>query len=178
MASGAWYAAAVKSAFDKGLMQGTSDSTFAPDGLVTRAQVFQTLYNMEGKPAVSGTGAFSDVKADDWYQAAAAWAGDQGLVSGAVFQGGEVLKRAQLATIVAAYCEGKGYAAEGGMAVREAPDYASVPEADLHGVGYCFDAKIMVGDESGKLNPDGQLSRAQWAQVLANIDAFAAAQKA
>ena len=77
-----------------------------------------------------------------------------------------------LATIVANYCQSKDLAVEGGMAVKEAPDYDQVPEADVAGVGYCFEAGIMTGNEAGALVPAGQLTRAEWAQVLVNLEAF------
>ena len=55
----AWYAEAVDYVIDNGIMGSTvaDAKVFAPNGTVTRATVFQTLYNMEGKPAVSDTAA-------------------------------------------------------------------------------------------------------------------------
>lgn len=46
-------------------------------GMVTRATVFQTLYNAQGKPEVGET-TFADVKGK-WYASAAAWAEEVGL---------------------------------------------------------------------------------------------------
>ena len=48
----AWYAEAVHYVIENGIMGSTSTEAkvFTPNGTVTRATVFQTLYNMEGQP--------------------------------------------------------------------------------------------------------------------------------
>ncbi len=49
----AWYAQAVEYCRENGLMAGTSDITFAPEGTLTRAMLAAILYRMSGTPAVS-----------------------------------------------------------------------------------------------------------------------------
>ena len=58
----AWYAEAVTYVIENGIMGSTSTDAklFAPDGTVTRATVYQTLYNMEGRPAVEEGASFAD----------------------------------------------------------------------------------------------------------------------
>ena len=70
VAEDAWYAPAVAYAAEKGLMAGTGADKFSPDGTVTRGTVFQTLYNLAGKPEAGET-SFVDVEGK-WYAAAAA----------------------------------------------------------------------------------------------------------
>ena len=55
------------------------------------------------------------------------------------------------------------------MAMKEAPDYDSIPAADLEGMTFCYYGKVMTGDQKGNLNPNGQLTRAEFAQVLKNF---------
>ena len=64
MAADAWYFDAVRYVFENGVMNGMSRTTFSPDTNLTRAQMVQILYNLEGRPAVSGSG-FADVAADE-----------------------------------------------------------------------------------------------------------------
>ena len=45
-----WYALAVEYVYSHGLMNGTSPTTFEPNGILTRAQVAQVLYNLEDTP--------------------------------------------------------------------------------------------------------------------------------
>ena len=57
-----WYVPYVNYVMEKQLMAGTSATTFAPEGTVTRAQYVQVLYALAGKPNVSGATAFNDLK--------------------------------------------------------------------------------------------------------------------
>ena len=52
--AGSWYADAVEYVRDNGLMRGTSDTAFDPEGTMTRAMLAQALYRAAGSPAVSG----------------------------------------------------------------------------------------------------------------------------
>ena len=53
-----WFCGAVQTAFDKGYMSGTSNTTFVPRGATTRAAFVQTLYAKAGSPSVSSTNPF------------------------------------------------------------------------------------------------------------------------
>ena len=77
----AWYAPAVKYAVSKGLMKGTGDDTFDPEGPVTRATVITVLYRIAGSPAVTGDCPFTDLT-DNWYKAAVQWAYETGVTNG------------------------------------------------------------------------------------------------
>ncbi len=76
------YTDAVAWCYEKGLMNGVSDTSFDPEGTLTRAMVATVLYRAEGEPAVTGAPAFTDVRADRWYSDAIVWANAQGIVQG------------------------------------------------------------------------------------------------
>ena len=78
----AYYAKAVAWAVENGITDGTSDTTFAPGTICTRAQGAALLYRAAGSPAVSGSAAFTDVPADAYYADAAAWAEQKGITGG------------------------------------------------------------------------------------------------
>lgn len=78
----ACYAKAVAWAVENGITEGTSDTTFAPGTICTRAQGAALLYRAAGSPAVSGSAAFTDVPADAYYADAAAWAEQKGITDG------------------------------------------------------------------------------------------------
>ncbi|UQT49972.1 S-layer homology domain-containing protein [Flavonifractor plautii] len=69
--TGSWYYNAAVYALDNGIMNGTNKG-FEPTGTVTRATVYQTLYNMEGKPAVEKTTVTGTE--GEWYANAINWA--------------------------------------------------------------------------------------------------------
>ena len=68
--------------FENGITEGTSDTTFAPGTICTRAQGAALLYRAAGSPAVSGSAAFTDVPADAYYADAATWAEQKGITGG------------------------------------------------------------------------------------------------
>ena len=80
--SGSYYEKAVLWAVENGITEGTSDTTFAPGIICTRAQGAALLYRAAGSPAVSGSAAFTDVPADAYYADAAAWAEQKGITGG------------------------------------------------------------------------------------------------
>ncbi|UQT48106.1 S-layer homology domain-containing protein [Flavonifractor plautii] len=48
--SGDWFYDAVAYVYDKGMMEGTTDTTFAPTMNLTRSMIAQVLYNLEERP--------------------------------------------------------------------------------------------------------------------------------
>ncbi len=79
---GAWYAGAVASLKEQGLMEGMGDGRFAPENAFTRAQLAMVLYRMAGCPAVSGDDEFTDTYAGAWYSDAIVWASQNHVVEG------------------------------------------------------------------------------------------------
>ena len=53
-----------------------------------------------------------------------------------------------------------------GMAVKEAPDYAEIPELYRDGASFCFESGIMTGDSQHHLRPYDSISRQEFAAVL------------
>ena len=91
-----------------GLMLGTSDTTFTPDAVTTRAMVVTTLYRIAGSPAVNGTNKFSDVEEGSWYYDAVIWANENGIVLGydnGKFGTDDNITREQFATIMYRYAK-------------------------------------------------------------------------
>ena len=80
--AGAAYAEAVNYCKANNLMTGTSDTTFSPDGTLTRAMMVTVLHRLAGKPAAASTASFTDVAAGKWYTDAIAWANSKGIVLG------------------------------------------------------------------------------------------------
>ena len=62
-----WAAADIQYAAERGLFQGTSDTTFAPNANMNRAMLATVLYRYAGSPDVSGVTPYVDVTAGQWY---------------------------------------------------------------------------------------------------------------
>ena len=102
VAEDAYYAQAVLWAVENGITKGTSETTFSPDQTCTRAHAVAFLYRLAGSPAVTGS-SFQDVTADAYYNAAVAWAVQQGITKGTsetTFSPNETCTRAQIVTFL------------------------------------------------------------------------------
>ena len=169
VAEKAWYADAVSYVTAEGIMSGTGKTTFSPAATVTRGMVIQTLYNLAGAPAVDAKTSFTDLDGK-WYGTAAVWAEQEGLAAvpaDKTFAGDRTITRAELAVLLSRYAALTGVTSEeGGMAMREAPDYDQIPSWALEGMSFCYYADILKGDSRGYLNPNGAAQRAELAQIL------------
>ena len=169
VAENAWYADAVSYVTAEGIMSGTGKTTFSPAATVTRGMVIQTLYNLAGAPAVDAKTSFTDLDGK-WYGTASVWAEQEGLAAvpaDKTFAGDRTITRAELAVLLSRYAALTGVTSEeGGMAMREAPDYDQIPSWALEGMSFCYYADILKGDSRGYLNPNGAAQRAELAQIL------------
>ena len=75
-------ATAVKAMFDRGLMNGTSDTTFEPNISLDRAMLATMLHRMTWDEDTVFRPVFSDIAPGRWYSEAVVWASDNGIVNG------------------------------------------------------------------------------------------------
>ena len=168
-----WSAASIRYAVSHDYMYGVGGDKFDPEGTLTRAMVAAVLWRREGEPEAESPGGFSDVKADEWYSEAVAWAKSAGVVVGVTadtFDPDGPITREALAAMLCRYAE-------------SAP--VSVPErADLHAfsdgqsvsawaedpLGWAVKAGLIVGTDEGTLCPDGPATREQFAVIIERYD--------
>ena len=114
VAAGTWYADAVAWAAENGIVNGTTDTTFAPGEDITRQQLVTILYRYaESKgydvSASADLSGYPDAgQVQDYAQPAMAWAVAEGIVEGVdgnLNPTGDAT-RAQIATILMRFCEG------------------------------------------------------------------------
>ena len=101
---GTYYYKAVLWAVEKGITNGTSETTFDPDETCTRAQIVTFLWRREGKPAPTGANnPFADVKPSAYFGSAVLWAVEKGITNGTsetTFDPDETCTRAQIVTFL------------------------------------------------------------------------------
>ncbi len=166
--SEAWYYEAVAFVSAKGWMGGYGDTHFGPGAQLSRAQLAQILYNQAETPATSGSSDFSDVERGAWYHSAICWAVEQGIVGGygdGRFGPDDPITREQLAVML---WRGAGQPTPPNLLL-------TFPDAD-QASGYALDALrwaveqgVLSGKNSGLLDPQGQATRAEAAQMLRNL---------
>lgn len=153
VAASDWYFDAVQYVLEKGLMNGTSDWTFAPNDATTRGMIVTILARVEGV----------NTNGNPWYAAGQKWAMDNGISDGTNMPG--VITREQLATILYRYAKQKGYDVSKTAALTGFSDADKVS-------GYAFDAmqwavaEGLLQGSNGKLDPQGSATRAQVATIL------------
>ena len=170
MAAGTWYEDAVGYVYRHDLMTGYSDNLFGPANNLTRAQLCQIVYNIEGHPAATGSSTFTDVADGAWYADAVTWAASQGVVDGyggGLFGPEDNITREQLAAILYRYAQAKGYDVSIGedTNILSYDDALDVSEWAIPAMQWACGAGIVQGDGSS-LNPQGEATRAQTAAML------------
>lgn len=156
--SNAYYADAVAWAVEKGITNGTSDTTFSPDATCTRAQVVTFLWRAAGSPAVSSATGFTDVDGNSYYAQAVAWAVANGITNGTsatTFSPDAVVTRAQVVTFLWRYEGSKAAGTRSGFADVDAGAYyaGAVDWAVEHG--------ITQGTSNTTFSPDADCTRGQ-----------------
>lgn len=165
IAAGAWYHEAVDFVLSEGIMNGDGDDTFDPDQPLTRAMLVQILYNLEGRPAHSGSVSFADVPQKQWYYPAVTWAAEQGIVTGyddTRFGPDDPLTREQLVTVF------WRYAGSPKLKIYRISfdDGDSVSAYARRAVIWATETGIVNGVGGNRFDPGGNTTRAQTAQVI------------
>lgn len=99
----AYYWDAVSWAVNKGITNGTSDTTFSPNQPCTRAQVVTFLWRANGSPKMTGGNPFKDVTTSAYYYDAVQWAAKNGITAGTsatTFSPNQACTRAQVVTFL------------------------------------------------------------------------------
>jgi len=88
---------------EKGITNGTSDTTFSPNAECTRAQIVTFLYRSQKSPDAASKNPFTDVDENAYYAEAVLWAVDNKITKGATvttFAPGAECTRAQIVTFL------------------------------------------------------------------------------
>ena len=168
---GAWYEDAVAYVYRHDLMAGYGENLFGPDDDLSRAQLCQIIYNMEGQPTVSGDSAFTDVADGAWYADAVSWAAENGIVGGygdGKYGPDDPITREQLAAILYRYAQNKGYDVSVGedTNILSYTDAFDVAEYAIPAMQWACGAGVIEGVTESTLEPQGNATRAQVATML------------
>lgn len=167
--SGDWFYNDVKYVYDKGMMAGTAADVFAPNATTTRAMIVTILYRLEGSPAVTGTNAFVDVPAGQWYTDAVNWAAANQIVKGTsatTFAPNDSITREQMAAILYRYAQYKGYDVTKKADLSGYSDNGQVSAYAKDALAWANAAKLINGVTNTTLAPQGNATRAQVSAIL------------
>ena len=169
---GAWYEEAVRYAYFHNIMEGMSETEFAPATALTRAMAVQVLYNLEGQPVVSESSTFPDL-VYEWYKPAIAWAESTGVVDGyedGTFRPENAVTRQEFAQMLYNYGAYKDYdlSAQGDLSAF--PDGDQVQKWAVPAMSWANGNELINGHDDGTLEPGGTTTRAQAASILMRFD--------
>lgn len=171
-----WFANGVDYVSQKGLMSGTGTGTFAPNTALTRGMLVTILYQMAGAPEVTGTCPFRDVAAGSYYEKAAIWAAENGLVSGyenGCFGPNDPVTREQLAAILYRYAQYRGLDVSQTGSIGGFADNSSVSGYARTAMAWANGAGLISGMGDNTLAPRGTATRGQAAVILMGLDKLA-----
>ena len=179
VASSNWAYPAAQYAARYGLL-GTSSKRFSPDSYTTRGQFVNALYKLSGSPQYSTTwnneveNNFTDFNSSSSYHDAAVWAYKKGILNGitSTTMGlSSTLTREQAAAFLYRYSNvtNCSFPNTSGPSASSFSDYSSISKFARTPMNWATERYLMQGS-GGYLRPKDQLTRAQTAQLLYNMN--------
>ncbi len=164
-----WYASAVLKANELGIMNGTSDTTFAPLKNLSRAEYVAILFRLSGGEE-NMEFSFTDVPDDAWYKKYVGWAESAGVITGygnaETFGGNELITREQLMLMTSRYMKYEWISFEDSATAVEFADKAKISSWAADGVEITRKAGLITGDANSNFNPQNPATRAEIATIV------------
>ncbi|MBR6514699.1 MAG: S-layer homology domain-containing protein [Clostridia bacterium] len=181
LVEGAWYMEGIEYCYDYGIVNGMTETTFVPNGTLTRAQFVQMLAGLDGADLSEYTeteSGFEDVSVGAWYNAAVCWVKENEYAAGVSetrFAPNDPVTREQLARFF--YTYGLSYV-ELGFDMSASDDLSAFEDADtvsdwaLDGVKWCVAAGIISGITETTIAPRETATRAQACRMIMCFDKY------
>ena len=166
--SAPWYLEAMDYANTNHLTRDIPAGLFCAGDNLSRAMLAQMLYNLEGRPAVSGS-PFTDVVDGMWYADAITWAAEHKIVGGyggGLFGPNDSITRQQMAAILYRYAAYKGYDTSARAELSGFSDASAIQSYAADAMGWASAEKLINGVTATTLSPAGTATCAQMATIL------------
>lgn len=163
-----WFQKAVAYAYRGDLMAGVSSAVFDPNAKFTRTHVVQVLYNLEGKPSVTGKTTFVD-SVNHWAATPILWAEQTGVVGGyenGTFQPNKAVTREELAQMLYNYAKYKEIILPAVGDLSMFPDGDKVSSWAQTAMKWATGLGVINGYEDNTLRPGGNTTRAEAASMI------------
>ena len=178
VSSDSWYYDSVSYVAEKDYMNGTSATTFEPNGNMTRAMFATVISRVAGAEVDnSAVSEFTDVESGKWYTGAIEWGVENDLLNGygnGLFGTNNSITRQDICTLTQRflnwYCEQNNCTLAVDPKVESFTDAASIADYAKEAVEFCRDAGLLTGYEDGSFRPLGTATRAEIAAVIERIE--------
>ena len=168
VSTGDWFADAVQYMLDNGMMNGVTDTMFAPNTTTTRGMIVTILYRLEGEPDAAAS-SFTDVAANMYYEDAVAWAQANDIVNGisaTLFAPDQSITREQMAAILYRYAQFKDYDVTASNDLSSYTDASQISAYATTAMQWANAEGLITGNTSTTINPTGNATRAEVATIL------------
>ena len=160
-AVGHWAEADIDLLYREGLVSGISDTRYAPDRVLTRAEFLALLTRAEGLSA-SYRNQIADVSVDAWYADAVAAALEAGIIDRSDFRPDDIITRDEMAGLLIKALElKKGELTEG---ISEFTDSDEI--INKNAVNKAVNLRLLEGFDDGSFRPSAGLTRAEAASLF------------
>lgn len=150
-----------------GIIKGISDTEFAPDQSITRAEFTALIVRALDLDIVTYQGGFSDVKANDWFAGEVQAALDKGIISkDTYFRPNDTITREEMAKIIVEAYQILYPDADIDKADLSFGDNASISSWAIEYVRQAVDLGLMNGMDDNTFAPAAESTRAQSAAVI------------
>lgn len=168
--SGHWAEEDIQFVVNRGLLDGTSRTTFSPDTAITRGMLVTALGRLAGVD-VSGykASSFTDVKADAYYMGYVEWASQTGILSGtgaATYAPDSAISREQMAVVLANYARTIGYSLPRVHTETTFADTTNISSWAKDSVKTMQMAGIIASKDANKFEPQSVTTRAEASATL------------
>ena len=164
-----WYANSVLFAYNKGLVNGMTPTSFGPKIEMNRAMIVTVLSRMAGVDYVAEDAGFTDVKPTDWYANSINWAysvGISGGITDTTFSPTTSPTREQLAVFLYRYATNYlGLEVPSNGDLTKFPDAASVSDYAEDALSWAVGVGLVNGKD-GNLAPRDKTNRAEIVTML------------
>lgn len=165
-----WAKDVIGQLYQKGIINGTSETEFSPEKNITRAEftkIIVTLFDLE---LHKGTSVFADVADNAWYADYIYTAVQNGIINGysdGQFGVNDNITREQAATILYRALTNKGHSLKAGGAAFSDGD--NIADYAAESVTALAENEILTGNPDGTFNPKGNTTRAETAVMVYRV---------
>ena len=157
-----WAHDAIEYVVDEGLFAGTSETTFNPEGTMTRAMLWVVLARMDDVNTNASSG-------EAWYQPGLDWAVENGISDGT--NPNNNITREQFAAMLYRYAENAGEDITADTAeLNKFIDTINISSYALQPLAWAVENGIVSGTSGDTISPAGNATRAQVATMLMRYD--------
>ena len=146
--------------------------TFAPDDNATRAVVVEALWRLADEPVAEQQSPFDDVPADSDFADSVAWAQQTGVVTGdgdGNFRPLDHITREEMCAVLARFASWRGDTMQASLQgdFNDADDISAWAREAVY---LCRGSGLVEGREDGCFYPQDNVTRAELAQMLYNLN--------